>query len=116
VDAPATRNLAADPAGAPDMEKEVVESLTASGPAGAAMLYLGYLIRGWTNSLKEEIRSLEDKLDGLGKSLHENELRSTDRLARLAKEVKSQGEKIASNGAPRAVPQVPSGQLGTTQT
>ncbi|GAG49171.1 unnamed protein product, partial [marine sediment metagenome] len=57
-------------------ESQLAESLAASGPAGAAIVFLGLVIRAWVARLEKQIDGLAESVHRLRNTIQERELKT----------------------------------------
>lgn len=77
-------------------ESQLAESLAASGPAGAAIVFLGLVIRAWVARLEKQIDGLAESVHRLRNTIQERELKTQTALTALEGRVRT----LEQRGAP----------------
>ena len=64
-------------------EAQLAESLAASGPAGALVVFLGLVIRAWVARLETQLDRLRETVDGMREQLSGRAVETTAAITRL---------------------------------
>lgn len=77
-------------------ESQLAESLAASGPAGAAIVFLGLVIRAWVARLEKQIDGLAESVHRLRNTIQERELKTQTAITALEGRVRTLEQRGAS--------------------